>query len=262
MEGSATCLLGAISGDIIGSVYEFTAPKSTDFVLFTPSSQITDDSILTLAVADAILNKGSYRDRIQEFARSYPSKGYGGFFSRWIYTDDPQPYHSFGNGSAMRVSAVGWAFNTDKDILSEAEASAAVTHNHPEGIKGAQAVALSIFRARSRVSKDAIRTEIIGRFGYDLSATLDEIRPSYRFDGTCPGTVPQAIIAFLESGDYEDAVRKAIKLGGDADTLAAITGSIAEAFYGGVPPNIVDQVRKRVPVELWKIIEEFKQKYL
>ena len=162
----------------------------------------------------------------------------------------------------MRVSAVGWAFNTDKDALSEAEASAAFTNNHPEGIKGAQAVALSVFRARSRVGKDAIRTEIIGRLVYDLSATLDEIRPSYFFDETCPGTVPQAITAFLESDDYEDAIRKTISLVCDADTLAAITGSITEVFHGGVPQNIVEQVRKLVPVELWNLIEEFRQKYL
>jgi ADP-ribosylglycohydrolase len=161
----------------------------------------------------------------------------------------------------MRVSPVGWAYDTVEDVLREAEGSASVTHNHPEGIKGAQAVALAIFRARTGASKDDIRREITERFGYDLSLTLDEIRPAYRFDETCQKTVPPAIIAFLESNDFEDAVRKSISLGGDADTLAAITGSIAEAFYGGVPEDLLEEVRKRVPDELWEVIERFSQKY-
>lgn len=261
MKKSTTCLLGAIAGDVIGSVYEFHPTKRNDFALFTPPSQITDDSVLTLAVADAIINKRNYRDYIQEYARAYPGKGYGGFFKQWIHMDDPQPYNSFGNGSAMRVSAVGWAFNSVEDVLREAEASAAVTHNHPEGIKGAQAVALALFLARRGASKNRIRIEITERFGYDLSLKLDAIRPGYRFDETCQGTVPPAIIAFLESGDFEDAIRKAISLGGDADTLAAITGSIAEAFYGGVPGKIVEEVKKRVPIELWEVIGKFSQKY-
>ena len=179
----------------------------------------------------------------------YPNSGYGGMFRQWMHAENPQPYNSFGNGSAMRVSPVGWAFNTVEEVLREAEASAAVTHNHPEGIKGAQAVALAIFRARSGSTKDEIRAETTQRFGYDLSSTLDEIRPTYQFDETCQKTVPPAIIAFLESLDFEDAIRKAISLGGDADTLAAITGSIAEAFYGGVPQEIVKEVQPRVPEE-------------
>jgi ADP-ribosyl-[dinitrogen reductase] hydrolase len=255
------CSLGAIAGDVIGSVYEFDAPKTTQFELFTPHSKPTDDSILTLAVADAILNKRSYRDCIQDYARAYPGRGYGIFFSQWIYKDNPLPYNSFGNGSAMRVSAVGWAFNTVEDVLREAEASAAVTHNHPEGIKGAQAVALAIFHARTGVSKEDIRRDTIERFDYDLSRTLDEIRPTYHFDETCQKTIPPAIIAFLESNDFEDAIRKAVSLGGDADTLAAITGSIAEAFYSGVPEKIIEEVKKRLPDELWKVVEQFSQKY-
>jgi ADP-ribosylglycohydrolase len=260
-EKKAYILLGAIAGDIIGSVYEYNAPKTTDFEMFTPNSQITDDSILTIAVADAILNEQKYLEFIRAYALKYPHGGYGGFFRQWMHSRDPQPYNSFGNGSAMRVSPVGWAFATVEDVLREAEASASVTHNHPEGIKGAQAVALSIFRARTGVSKDDIRSEITERFGYDLSLTLDEIRPTYRFDETCQKTVPPAIIAFLESNDFEDAVRKSISLGGDADTLAAITGSIAEAFYGGVPEDLLEEVRKRVPDELWEVIERFSQKY-
>jgi ADP-ribosylglycohydrolase len=179
-----------------------------------------------------------------------------------MYSDDPKPYNSFGNGSAMRVSAVGWAFDTVEEVLLEAERSAAVTHNHPEGIKGAQATALSIFLARKGESKEKIKQEVVSRFGYDLDKPLDEIRPAYKFNETSQETVPQAIIAFLESKDFEDAIRKAISLGGDADTLAAITGSITEAYYGGVPEEIVEEVRKRVPARLWLVIEEFSQKYV
>ena len=162
-----------------------------------------------------------------------------------MYTEPPRPYNSYGNGSAMRVSAVGWACGTPEDVLHEAQASAAVTHDHPEGIKGAQAVALAVLRARTGASKQAIRSEITARFGYDLSRTLDEIRPGYSFDETCQRTVPQAMTAFLEADDFEDAVRKAISLGGDADTLAAISGSIAEAFFGGIPPEIAAEVQAR-----------------
>jgi ADP-ribosylglycohydrolase len=260
-ENSSLCLLGALAGDVIGSAYEFDAPKHTHFRLFSPASRVTDDSVLTLAVADAILSGRGYAQCIHQYAQAYPNCGYGGMFRRWMAADDPQPYYSFGNGSAMRVSPIGWAFNRVEDVLREAEASAAVTHNHPEGIKGAQAVALAIFRARGAASKDDIRQEITARFGYDLSPTLDDIRPTYQFDETCQGTVPPAIIAFLESEDFEDAIRKSISLGGDADTLAAITGSIAEAFYAGVPQEIAAQVRQRVPGELWRVVEEFSQRY-
>ena len=256
-----TCLLGALVGDVIGSLYEFSAQKSTDFPLFCEDSELTDDSILTLAVADAIVNGRSYLECIREYAMVYPDSGYGGFFRQWMYSNDPQPYDSFGNGSAMRVSPIGWAFDTVEDVLREAEASAAVTHNHPEGIKGAQAVALAIFRARTGASKDDIRREISERFGYNLSLTLDEIRPTYQFDETCQKTVPPAMVAFLESENFEDAIRKAVSLGGDADTLAAITGSIAEAFYGGVPEEIAIEVWRRVPRELQEIVERFSRKY-
>ena len=256
-----TCLLGALVGDVIGSLYEFSAQKSTDFPLFCEDSELTDDSILTLAVADAIVNGRSYLECIREYAMVYPDSGYGGFFRQWMYSNDPQPYDSFGNGSAMRVSPIGWAFDTVEDVLREAEASAAVTHNHPEGIKGAQAVALAIFRARNGSTKDEIRKEITGRFGYDLSRTVDEIRLTYQFDETCQKTVPPAIVAFLESENFEDAIRKAVSLGGDADTLAAITGSIAEAYYGGAPEEIATEVCRRVPIELQDIVERFSRKY-
>ena len=254
-------LIGAIAGDVIGSVYEYHAPKTTEFKLFSPRSCVTDDSILTLAIADAILRKRRYLECVREYAREYPDSGYGGMFRNWMYSKNPQPYNSYGNGSAMRVSPVGWAFETVDDVLKEAEASAAITHNHPEGIKGAQAVALAIFRARKKTTKVEIKDEIVARFGYDLSTNLEEIRPGYQFDETCQKTVPPAIIAFLESYDFEDAIRKTISLGGDADTLAAITGSIAEAFYGGVPAEIVREVRQRVPLKLWEVVVEFNRRY-
>ncbi len=254
------CLLGAIAGDVIGSAYEFHPTKTTRFELFTARSEATDDSILTLAVADAILNKRSYRDCIQEYARAYPDRGYGGFFGQWIHLDDPRPYNSYGNGSAMRVSPVGWAFNSLDQVLREAEASAAVTHNHPEGIKGRRLwrwrsswLAAGLARQTSAVKPSSVLATI-----YPL--TLDEIRPAYQFDETCQKTVPPALIAFLESLDFEDAIRKAVSLGGDADTLAAITGSIAEAFYGGVPEGIIQQVKLRLPQELWRLVERFNRK--
>lgn len=191
----------------------------------------------------------------------HPMGGYGMRFREWLNSDAPKPYHSFGNGSAMRVSAVGWAFDTLDDVLGEAERSAAVTHNHPEGIKGAQAVALAVYLARKRATKDDVRREIQLRFGYDLNRTLENIRPSYRFNETCQQTVPEALIAFLESNDFEDAVRKAISLGGDADTLAAITGSIAEAYYWGVPTEIELEVRRRAQPELLNVVNLFALHY-
>jgi ADP-ribosyl-[dinitrogen reductase] hydrolase len=258
---AASCLLGAIAGDVIGSVYEFAGQKKYDFPLFVRDSRFTDDSVLTVAIADAILHRRSYLECIRQYALAYPHSGFGGYFRSWMYSDDPRPYNSFGNGSAMRVSAVGWAFDTLEEVLLEAERSAAVTHNHPEGIKGAQATALSIYLARMGESKGNIKQEVQARFGYDLERTLDEIRPTYQFNEICQQTVPEAIIAFLESSDYEDAVRKAISLGGDADTLAAITGAIAEAYYRGVPGVLVDEVMKRLPADLKSVVIEFGERF-
>ena len=195
-KSAPLCLLGALAGDVIGSIYEYNAPKNTEFKLFTSSSRITDDSVLTIAVADAIVNQRTYLDSVREYALKYPGSGYGGYFRQWMYSTNPQPYTSFGNGSAMRVSPVGWAFDTVEETLRQAKASAEITHNHPEGIKGAQAVAMAIFSARNGANKEQIRSEITKRFGYDLSFTLDEIRPTYRFDVTCQKTVPPAIVAF------------------------------------------------------------------
>ncbi|MDY6866478.1 MAG: ADP-ribosylglycohydrolase family protein [Chloroflexota bacterium] len=250
-------MLGAMIGDIVGSVYEWHNIKTTDFVLFKSDSTFTDDTVLTAATTHALMTDGDYTAAYQDFARRYPGRGYGGNFSRWIWAEDPQPYNSWGNGSAMRVSPVGFAFDTAEKVLAEAERSAAVTHNHPEGIKGAQATALAILLARQGTSQSDIRREIAVRFDYDLDRKLDDIRPGYALDVSCQGSVPESIIAFLESESYEDAIRKAISLGGDSDTIACITGGIAEAYYGGVPKEIAAEGRARLSGELVQIIEDF-----
>jgi ADP-ribosylglycohydrolase len=254
-------MLGAIAGDIIGSPYEGHPAKSFDFELFTSQSRPTDDTVLTVAVADCILNGKEYAATIKEYGRRYPDIGYGGMFLKWLWNDNIAPYNSFGNGSAMRVSPVGFAFTSMDMVLKEAERSAAVTHNHPEGIKGAQAIAAAIFLARSGNSKEQIREYVEESFGYDLHQTLDEIRPWYRFDETCQGSVPQSIIAFLESNDYEDAVRKAVSLGGDSDTLACMTGGIAQAYYNDIPSYIINRTKKLLDEELTVVIDEFYERY-
>jgi len=248
-------MLSAMIGDIVGSVYEWHNIKTKDFPLFSKRCFFTDDTVLTAATAQAIFYGMGFSEAYQDFARRYPGRGYGGNFSQWIWTEDPQPYNSWGNGSAMRVSPVGFAFNDIETVLAEAKRSAEVTHNHPEGIKGAQSTALAIFMSRKGVSKDEIREEIVERFGYDLDRSMDEIRPGYAFDVSCQGSVPEAIIAFLESTDFEDAIRNAISLGGDSDTIACITGGIAEAFYGGIPQTIKDKGMSYLPDEFIGILE-------
>lgn len=252
-------MLGAMIGDIVGSVYEWQNIKTTDFPLFKPQCRFTDDTVLTAATAQALMTGGDYAAAYQDFARRYSGRGYGDTFHRWAWSENPQPYNSWGNGSAMRVSPVGYAFDTVDEVLAEAQRSAAVTHNHPEGIKGAQAAVLAILLARQGAAKAAIRKEIAERFGYDLGRTLDAIRPEYQFDVSCQGSVPEAILAFLESENYEDAIRKAISLGGDSDTIACITGGIAEAFYGGVPKDIAEAGVKLLPAEFIAIIEAFEK---
>ena len=254
-------VLGAIAGDIIGSVYEQRPIKTMEFPLFQRSSRFTDDTVLTVAIASSIMEKVYYAASLRAFGRKYPNAGYGGAFFNWLLDPEAGPYNSWGNGAAMRVSPVGFAFSTIEEVLSEAKKTAEVSHNHPEGIKGAQATALAVFLARSGATKRQIQNEITRRFGYDLSRTIDEIRPQYGFDISCQGTVPEAITAFLESKDYEDAVRKAISLGGDSDTLACITGGIAHAFYKKIPPEIVVEVRKLLPEEFSIIIDKFSAAY-
>jgi len=254
-------VLGAIAGDVIGSVYEHSPIKTTDFPLFQKYSRFTDDTVLTVAVADAILKQADYAETLKSFGRRYPYAGYGGTFYNWLFSPKSKPYNSWGNGAAMRVSPVGFAYSSIERVLLEAEHTADVSHNHPEGIKGAQATALAVFLARTGIEKEDIRSEIQQRFGYDLKRTIDEIRPAYRFDVSCQGTVPEAIIAFLDSRDYEDAIRKAISLGGDSDTLACIAGGIAEAFYKNIPFNIINEVRRRLPDEFLKIIDSFNAQF-
>jgi len=237
-------MLGAIIGDIVGSVYEWNNIKTKDFPLFSNDGFFTDDSVMTIAVADALLNGGTadnFIDSMKRIGRPYPNSGYGGNFNRWIFSDDREPYNSWGNGSAMRVSPCAWFANSLEEAETLAEMSAAVTHNHPEGIKGAQATAAAIYLARTDKEKGEIKNYIESKYGYDLSRSLDAIRPVYLFNESCQETVPEAIIAFLESNGFEDAIRNAISLGGDSDTLTAITGSIAEAAYG-VPSDIVTKV--------------------
>ena len=239
-------MLGAIAGDIIGSLYENFRTKRKDFRLFTPLSIYTDDTVLTVAVADAILTGNDYGTTIKAYARRHPLRGYGPKFLLWMLSPSSRPYNSLGNGSAMRVSPVAHAFKTEEEVLQQAKTSAMCTHNHPEGIKGAQTTALAIFMARNKASKAEIRTAISTRYGYDLSRKLDDIRPTYRINLTCPGSVPEAIIAFLDSEDFEDAIRNAVSLGGDADTQAAIAGSIAEAYYGEIPLAILNGLSRRL----------------
>jgi ADP-ribosylglycohydrolase len=250
-------MIGAIAGDIIGSVYEFNQIKTKEFPLFVERSHFTDDSVLTAAVADAILSGRSYKESMLDIGRRYPDSGYGGSFIGWLFSENPQPYNSWGNGSAMRVSPVGFAFQSEEKVLSEAKKSAEISHNHPEGIKGAQAAALAIFLARSGHGKDTIRKRFADEFGYDLERTVDGIRPDYSFNESCQETVPEAIVAFLDSNSYEDAVRNAVSLGGDSDTLACITGGIAEAFYGGVPDSIVKEARTRLTPDLLAVVDDF-----
>src|SRR5262245_24766819 len=252
-------MIGVIAGDVIGSVHEHALTKSTNFPLFHPLCRFTDDTVLTVATAYAILSGTPYEQAYRDFGRRYPNAGYGGSFYEWLLTEEPRPYNSWGNGSAMRVAPVGFAFGTVENVLNEAERSAAVTHDHPEGIKGAQATALAVFMARSGASKDEIRTDLVQRFGYDLHRTVAEIRPDYRWDVSCQRSVPEAIVAFLDSSDVEDAIRLAVSLGGDADTQAAIAGGVAEAYYKHVPEIIVRPVRERLPPGFIDVIDAFQQ---
>jgi ADP-ribosylglycohydrolase len=254
-------MIGAIAGDIIGSVYEFHNIKTTDFPLFSTGCTFTDDTVLTVALADTILHGGSYAARLEDYYYKYPDAGYGGRFHEWARGRDHKPYNSWGNGSAMRVSPVGFAFNDLQTVLLKARESAEVTHNHPEGVKGAQATAAAIFLARTGENKDSIRSYVGTTFGYNLERQLDGIRNSYEFDVSCQGSVPEAIIAFLESSTYEDAVRKAISIGGDSDTIACITGGIAEAYYKGVPSGIVETALSILDDTLRDVVIEFRSKY-
>ncbi|MGD9308115.1 MAG: ADP-ribosylglycohydrolase family protein [Desulfosarcina sp.] len=248
-------MLGAIAGDMIGSPYESRPIKTRAFPLTVAS--FTDDTVLTVAVANAIIRCKDYRAAIKCFARNFPNLPYGASFWHWIWDTKSTPYYSYGNGSAMRVSPVGFAFDSIDTVMQHAKRSAEVSHNHPEGIKGAQATALAVFLARKGEDKPAIRRQIETRFGYHLDCSVDELRSDYCFDVTCQGSVPESIIAFLDARDYVTAVKNAISLGGDADTMACIAGGIAQAFYKLIPHDLVMQVRQRLPRALLAVVDQF-----
>lgn len=263
-------MLGAILGDIVGSPFEFDrGRKIKDFgPLFSVESMYTDDTVMTIAVAEALLDSGNAADvdtikaevihSMKDWGRRYPNAGYGARFIHWLSSDDTAPYGSFGNGSAMRVSSAGWLYDSMERTREVARATAEVTHNHPEGIKGAESTAAAIYLARTGRTKADIKQYIIEEFGYDLSRTLDDIRPSYCHVESCQETVPEAITAFLEGEDFEDVVRCAVSLGGDCDTLTCIAASIGEAFYG-IPEEYVEEVIKRLPEEMKEVWERFKK---
>lgn len=235
-------MLGAVVGDVIGSPFERHNVKSTSFRLFDRGAQCTDDSVLTVATADALLNDGDYRRAYQDYFRRFPNAGYGGNFVVWANRRESQPYNSWGNGSAMRSGPVGWARDTLDDVLNEARRAAVVTHDHPDGIMGAQAVAACVYLARTERDRGRIREFVHDGCRYPLDRTLDEIRPGYEFDVSCKGSVPVAVQAFLESTDFESAIRLAVSVGGDSDTIACIAGAIAHAFYGGIPKHLLEPV--------------------
>ena len=258
-------IIGAIAGDIIGSTHEFHPIKTKEFSLFNKRSTFTDDTIMTLAVAQWLLNDKDSKEelvkQLQYFGNKYPHGGYGRMFKNWLQTENPKPYGSWGNGSAMRVSPVAWVGDTLEEVQDLAKISSEVTHNHPEGIKGALATADAIYLARIGSSKEEIKDHIEIRYDYDLSRTLDEIRPFYKFDVSCQGSVPESIICFLEAEDYEDTIRNCISLGGDADTQGAIAGSIAAAYWE-VPNDIQNNSVLRLDYELSRVLKEFEDKFL
>ncbi len=259
-------MYGALLGDMIGAPYEFDrGNKTKDFPLFSEQSRFTDDSVMTVAVAEALLDSRFFGDEeikaalvrsMRKWGGKYPGAGYGLKFDRWLHAEDPQPYGSYGNGSAMRVSAAGWLSDTLEQARHMARLTAEVTHNHPEGIKGAEATASAIFLARTGHSKDAIKDYIVKEFGYDLSRSCDQIRPGYYHVESCQKTVPEAITAFLEGTDFEDVIRMAVSLGGDCDTLTCIAGSIAEAFYG-VPAALEAECKRRLPADMLEVLGRF-----
>lgn len=247
-------VLGVICGDIIGSEYEWHPTKKYDFELFCEDATITDDTVCTIAVADALISGTPIAEKLKEWCRKYFRAGYGGTFRRWILSDSMAPYNSWGNGSAMRVSSAAVVGKTLEEVMDLARKSAEVTHNHPQGIIGAQATAAAIFMAMNGATKEQIKLGIAGTMDYDLDRSYASIQPDYRFDVSCQGSVPESIICFLEGDDYESTIRKAIAMGGDADTMAAIAGGIAAAYYGSIPDEILDFCLPRIPDDMKEVI--------
>lgn len=262
-------MFGAIVGDIVGSIYEWDNLKSKRFPFFSKKGYFTDDTVFTLAVAKTLMESaeqgtsliGNVKRNFQTLGRQYPYAGWGSHQMKWIFSEDPKPYRSLGNGAGMRISPVAYVGQTLQDVIDLSDILTSVTHNHPEGIKGARAIAASTYLARTTKSKDRIRKFIVDQLGYDLSFTMDGIRPFYRYDVTAPGSTPQAIQAFLESESFEDAIRNAISIGGDSDTIAAMTGAIAGAYYG-IPETIVKKARTYLPDDLLAILDAFTSMYL
>jgi len=254
-------MLGAIAGDIIGSTREHHPLKTLDFELFPEGSRVTDDSVMTVATADALLTDQDFGAAYHRWGNRYRRAGYGKGFRAWLDSGDPQPYGSWGNGSAMRVSPVAWVAADEVELMELAEATALPTHDHPRGVIGAQAVALAIWLARQGATREEIRARVEALSGYDLSRTVDQIRPSYKFDVSCDGSVPEAIVCALESTDWAHSVRLAVSLGGDADTQASIAGAIAEAMYGGVPAEIARRVKEMMPGDLGLVLESFRVRW-
>ena len=261
-------MLGAVIGDVIGSSYEGFPVKDKNFTLYTETARVTDDSVLTAAVAEAVLlsetepDKENYSASLRRWANRYPDAGFGGSFYKWFNTPGMGAYNSWGNGSAMRVSPVGWAFDGKDAVFRQAELSALPTHNHPEGIKGAQATAYAVYLARTGADKNEIREKISSDFDYNLYRSWKDIQPDYGFEISCQKSVPEALISFLDSDDFEDAIRNAIALGGDADTQAAIAGAVAEAYYREIPNDIMAFVTVRFPDDLLDTAIAFSEKYL
>lgn len=254
-------IIGAIIGDVVGSTYEWNNCKSVDIDLFDPESTFTDDTVLTIAIADWLVNGGDLVETVDAYGNAYFDRGYGGRFIEWLVNDDKLPYNSWGNGSGIRVSPVGFAAATLEETLEFAKQSAEITHNHPDGIIGAQAVAAAIFLAKTGNSKEEIKKFIEKTFNYELSFKLDDIREEYKFDVSCQGSIPQAIVAFLESSDFESALRLAISIGGDSDSIAAICCSISSAFYKEIPQELIDFVLSRLPIEFIELLDEFDEKF-
>jgi ADP-ribosylglycohydrolase len=254
-------MLGAIAGDIIGSPHEAKNPDDKDFDFFTPKSRFTDDTVLTVATADTILNNGDYLKNYQKYFHLYPHRGWGGTFKKMASAGDLKPYDSYGNGSAMRISPVGWAYDTAEEVMAEAKRSAEVTHSHPEGIRGAQGIAMAIFCARQEMSKYDIKKAVEVIVGYDLSQPLHKLPKE--FDVSCQGTIPICMAIFDESESYEEAIRMAVLQGGDVDTNACIVGGIAEAYYKEPPPmEIQEGIFERLPTEMTDIVVKFVRKYI
>ena len=254
-------MLGAIAGDIIGSIYEYRTIKSTGFLLFGEGCAATDDSVLTIATADGLMNDGDFASQYRSYTRRYPNAGYGGMFLGWATDATAGPYNSFGNGSAMRVSPVGWFAGSPEEALRLAAATARVTHDHPEGIKGARAVGLAIWLARNKTPGGDIARRVTKQFGYDLAVPVARIRETYGFDVTCQGSVPQALRCAIEAGSYEEAVRMAVSLGGDADTQACIAGSVTEARFG-LPSDIAERAMGYLDDDLRSVVTRFCKRHV